>query len=189
MRTTFGRGSRLGLPAASPDGKIALVTFEPRPNEGPPRLGVLGINGDLGNAWLCRLGTSPSDSEDVTVQPYRELHLHSCWFLAASPMNYCTHALAFGKLLFPWPTREPSNVAVNSQFARLPYKPIGESDHRPNYCGQHPQLKIVQIEPVNVHFHFLTVKGFQRCSAAAEQRSPSTVCLLQPFVSCRLCQS
>jgi hypothetical protein len=72
------------------------------------------------------------------------------------------------------PNSGASNVAVNSPFFRLPYKPVGESDQRPNHRGQYPQLKIVQTEPVIVHYHFLTGKGFPGCLAAAEQRSPST---------------
>ena len=72
------------------------------------------------------------------------------------------------------PNSGASNVAVNSPFFRLPYKPVGESDQRPNHRGQYPQLKVVHTEPVIVHYHFLTGKGFPGCLAAAEQRSPST---------------
>jgi hypothetical protein len=93
---------------------------------------------------------------------------------ALDAQNCCTPALQLESRCSPFANSGTSNVGVNSPFFRLPYKPVGESDQRPNHRGQYPQLKIVQTEPVIVHYHFLTGKGFPGCLAAAEQRSPST---------------
>src|SRR5215469_10951333 len=89
---------------------------------------------------------------------------------ALDAQNCCTHALHLESRCSPFANSGTSNVGVNSPFFRLPYKPVGESDQRPNHRGQDPQLKIVHTEPVIVHYHFLTPRDSRllRGSRAAE---------------------
>jgi hypothetical protein len=99
---------------------------------------------------------------------------------ALDAQNCCTPALQLESRCSPFANSGTSNVGVNSPFFRLPYKPVGESDQRPNHRGQYPQLKIVQTEPVIVHYHFLTPKDSrvasrQPSSGVPRRPSPATI--------------